>query len=266
MYAFDIIIKNKRFKEKHNQQYEDWIDWAYDYVFHLDRTGQIIKKDHPIIVDDLTLRVPVICPEKDSLFLKYCSEYSLDLIEKIEKNTGSTIESIFTGRDAGNPNYTVPENSSYYILRNGWESPLLCGDTHRPIPLYRFPGTDHNGVDYDNIYFWNQDFERLSGLWLSSGAYEAFTQEQMQNPFSSINKSGRKLCALVEKLTAVPTYYFLFNYRDGSQKQDQQRKCPITGNDWLIADKTSSDFIAFKCDESRLVSELSTNVNSEDES
>ena len=42
-------------------------------------------------------------------------------------------------------------------------------------------------------------------------------------------------------------------------------KCPITGNDWYIKGATASDFIAFKCDESRLVSELSTNSSDDEE-
>ena len=136
--------------------------------------------------------------------------------------------------------------------------PLICGDTHTEIPLYKIPKTDHNGDDYDNLFFWNKNYNRLHGLWFGS-EYEAFAEEQMQDPYSSISKAGRALCTLIEKLTGVPTYYFLHNYRPWSKEKDKQRKCPITGNDWRIEGKTSSDYIAFKCDESRLVSELSTN-------
>jgi len=68
------------------------------------------------------------------------------------------------------------------------------------------------------------------------------------------------LLPFLPELTGVPTYYFLFNYRTWTTKEDRERKCPITGNDWLIEGKTDDDFIAFKCDESRLVSELSTNT------
>lgn len=261
MYVFDIIIKNNQLKERHDQQYEDWVHGAYNYVYFLERTGQIVKGKHQFSINDNIIRIPVTCPEKDSLSSKYCSEYNLKLIEEMEQNNGSKIETIYIGRDADNPSYIVPKNSSYYILRSGWESPLICGDTHSPIPLYKIPYTNHGGVDYDNIYFWNQDYERLHGLWLSSGKYyEEFAQEQLQDHKSVINKKGHSLCKIIEKLTGVPTYYFLFNYRDWSEEEDKQRKCPITGTEWFIPGKTTIDFMAFKCKKSRLVSELSTNI------
>ena len=260
MYAFKITLKNKNIQKKHDQQYEDWVHRMYDYVYFLERAGQIVKtKHHHIIVNKNTLQVTVLCPETDSLSLKYCSDYNLKLIEKIQQNAGAKLSAQFIGRDADNPNYKVPQNSSYFILRTGWESPLLCGDTHRPIPLYKIPCTDHKGVDYDNIFFWNQDYERLYGLWQGSSEYESYAQAQLQDPNSAINKRGREIAATIEKLTGIACYYFLFNYRSINQKADKQRKCPITGNDWYIKDKSSSDFIAFKCYESRLVSELTAN-------
>ncbi len=262
MYAFDIIIKNNRLQEKYDQQYEDWVHLADSYVYFLERTGQIIAGKHQFSINANIIRIPVICPEKDSLSLKYCSAYNLEVIEKIEQN-GNEIEAVYIGRDSNNPNYKVPENSSYYILRSGWESPLLCGDTHQPIPLYKIPCTDHNGVDYDNIFFWNQDYARLYGLWLSSGEYEKFAQEQLQDHKSAINKRGRAIAKIIEKLSGVPTYYFLFNYRNCTEEEDKQRKCPITRQTWYVKGKKASSFIAFKCSDSRLVSELSTNSNHE---
>ena len=259
MYAFEINITNNNFKEKYDQQYEDWIHFTYDYIYHLERTGQVLKTNGYVIINTNTIKVSVICPEKTSLNIENHSTYNIKTINRIEKNAKTKIKHHLTGVYADYQNYKVPKNSSYYILRTGWASPLLCGDTHQPIPLYKIPKTDHNETDYDNIYFWNQDYERLYGLWLSSGAYEQFAQEQLQNPYSAINKRGREICSIIEELTNIPTYYFLFNYRNLTEDEDKQRKCPITKKEWLIKGKTSSDFIAFKCDESKLVSALSTN-------
>ena len=261
MYAFDIIIANKKFTKKHDEQYENWVHQAYDYVFHLERTGQILKTNGRVIINENTIRLSVVCPERSSLNIENCSSYNLEVIQQIEENTGSKIAYQLIGVDADYQNYKVPTKSSFYILRSGWTSPLLCGDTHQPVPLYKFPKTDHNDNDYDNIFFWKQDYERLYGLWLSSGAYEGFAQDQLQDVSSPINQTGRELCALIEKLTGVATYYFLFNYRAYSIATDKLRKCPVTGKDWLIEGSKASDFIAFKCDESRLVSELSANSN-----
>ncbi|VAW36445.1 hypothetical protein MNBD_GAMMA01-191 [hydrothermal vent metagenome] len=265
MYAFDIIIKNKNFKEDHDQQNEDWYHLSSNYIYFLERNGQIVKGNHQMIINGNTLRIPVICFEKDSLRLKNCSIYNKEQIQKLEQLAGSKITFELRGRDGENPNYSVPQNSSFYILRCGWESPLLCGNTHRPIPLYSIPHTDHGGVDFDNITFWNQDHERLYGLWLSSREYEVFAQDQLQHIHSAINKRGRKICAKIENLTGIPSYYFLFNYRNLSEQDDKNRKCPVCHKKWSIKGKTSTDFIAFKCDNCRLVSELTTNSDQDEE-
>ncbi len=251
MYAFDIIIKNT------NPKYKSWVDDCSSYVHFLERTGQVSQREHMIILRGDTIRIPVFCPELNSLSSKYCSPYNLKIMSNIEKN-GCIIEHVQTGVDADNTDKDIARNPSFYILRAGWSSPLLCGDSHTPIPLYKIPPTDHSGDDYDNIVFWHKDYERIYGLWINS-VYERFAEGELQNPYSKINTTGREICGLIEKLTGVPTYYFLLNYRDITVEEDAQRKCPITGNDWRIAGKTSDDIIAFKCEESRLVSELSAN-------
>ena len=258
MYTFNITIKNS------SPDYEEFVSDAYLLVSTLERAGQIVPRKQLVSLNDNTITIPVICPEKNSSDIENGTMYYLKNKNKIEKSSGNKIEHILLGREAESLTYEIPKKPSFYILLCGLHFPLFCGDTGTTIPLYKIPKTDHNGEDYDNIYFWNKDYTRLLGLWFSSGAYEQFAEEQMQYPWSDINKRGRELCTLIEKLTGVPTYYFLHNYRPWSEEKDKQMKCPITGNDWLIQGNTSDDFIAFKCEESRLVSELSTN-SSEDE-
>jgi predicted nucleic acid-binding Zn ribbon protein len=257
MYAFDISIKN------YNSDYKNLAADLSSYVYLLARTGQVLQREQRVVVNEKnTCRVPVLCPEIDSFALKNGTSYALDMYKKISEQSHSKIEYIPIGREADSLNYKVPENSSYYILRNGWSSPLLCGDTHQAIPLYKIPYTAHNGMDFDNITFWNNDYERLFGLWIS-GLYEDFAIEEMQNVHSEINEAGQNICSKVEALTGTPTFLFLFNYRNWSKEEDLQRKCPLTGKKWLIKDSTADDFISFKCNESRLVSELSHNCDAE---
>lgn len=258
MHAFDIIIPNNRFKEKHDKQYEKWIHLAYSYIYQLDRTRQIAKRDHTVIVDNLTLRIPVICPELDSLALKNHSSFCRKTRAEIEQNAGAKIQMIPTGIDADNPDYQVPQKSSFYILRTGWESPLLCGDTHVPIPLYKLFEFNPK-VDFDSIHFWALDYERLHGLWIS-GLYEDFVEAELQNYNSAINKQGRILCKKIEKLTGIPTYFFLPNFRDWTKSEEKRWKCPASQKEWFIEGQSTEDFIGFKCEESRLVSELSMNA------
>ncbi len=254
MYAFDIIIKNK------NPDYQYLVSDSYGYVCSLERTGQVLQGEHKVTEDKGVIKISVICPEINSLALENSCAYVLEAISRIETQSGCKIEHRLMGRDPERLSYTVPEKSSYYILRTGWSSPLICGDTNDAIPLYKIPDTNPDSKGYENIFFWAKTYEHLWGLWLN-GEYEAFAQDELQNVDSKINKAGRALCVRVEELTGVPTYFFLFNSRAWSKQQDLQRKCPITGKNWLIKDSTANDFISFKCDESRLVSEFSTNCD-----
>lgn len=183
-------------------------------------------------------------------------------LKKIEEGTGCKIEFVETGTepDYPFPRYDVPAKSSYYILRHGWSSALICGDTEKCVPFYKIPYTDKLSTDYSNIWSWERHHSSLFRLWLNSQPIaEEFALEQLQNVHSEDSKLGREICAKIEELTGVPTYYFLFNSRRWTGREDLDRKCPLTNQEWRIEGKTASDFIAFKCDESRLVSELSHN-------
>ncbi len=249
MYAFDIKLKNN------NPEYKELAEDMSTYIFLLERTGQVLKNREISVVDKNIISTPVLCPEIDSYKAENSTQYVLNAVNRLEQKSSSKIVYIQTGRAAEYPDYKVPENSSYYILRDQWVSPIVCGDTFKSVPLYKIPYTYHDGIGYDDIVFWQNNYERLYGLWTS--VYESFALGELQNVHSELNKIGRELCAKIEKLTGVPTYLFLFNDRDWSKQQDLDRKCPLTGNDWRISDEFSSGAINFKCDESRLVSELS---------
>jgi len=256
MYTFDIFITNN------NPAFGSFIHCVSTYAFLLQKSGQIFNDDYHLVQKNNTVTISVYCAEKTSLNPKNNMVQIDEMIEKIETNAKTKIKYIETGFEAQRSLYKLPKNSSFYVLYSRFKegSPLLCGDTFMLIPPYKIPYTDFDEMTYDNLNFWDNDYQRFFGMWMN-GMYEEFAQEQLQNPLSKLNVEGRKICAKIEKLTGVPTYYFLFNYRNWTAKEDRERKCPMTGNDWIIKGKTDDDYIAFKCDESRLVSELSSNTN-----
>jgi predicted nucleic acid-binding Zn ribbon protein len=256
MKVFDIIIDIS--KSGYEDTEIEHILWTY--LVFLNNTSQITNDDYIFTKSGDTVRVRVVCPEPDSLFVESTTTYVKQARQKLEQLIGFPIRYKEVGTEPQASNYRVPQNSSFYILRYGWFSPLICGDTFTPIPLYYIPPTHHDGLCYDNLHTWERNYKRLYGLWLSGLVGERFALKQMQHFDSIISLVGRELCQRIEDLTGKPTYYFLFNYRGWSKAQDLARKCPITGQEWILPGKTSSDYIAFKCDESRLVSELSANI------
>jgi predicted nucleic acid-binding Zn ribbon protein len=231
----------------------------WTFLAFLRQTNQIINDDYVFTRIGSSVRVSVVCPEPDSLTRQNTIAYVNDAKQALETMTHSALRYAEAGVEPQYANYRVPENSSHYILRQGGFSPLLCGDTCKPIPLYRIPPTHHDAKCYDNLRGWERNYQHLYGLWLKGDVCEAFALKQLQDHQSALSVLGRDLCRHIEDLTGKPTYYFLFNYRGWSKAKDRARKCPVTGNDWLIEGKTASDAIAFKCDASRLVSELSAN-------
>ena len=260
MYAYNIIIQNKNIQNIHDKQYEQWVHDSYTYLYFLQSTGQIVQDKNQVILQGDTIKMPVFTFEKEAFLDAYHDKHGLEHKKEIEENIGTKIEYELLGRDADNPNYFIPKNPSFLLLRFGWESAIMCGDTHKPIPLYHLFDPQKEEKIFDDIRYWYREYGRIFELWIGSGAYEDFAKKELEDHLSSINQEGIRLSQRVEKLTAKPCYYMLFNDRSWSQTKDRSRKCPICGKKWLLEGKTHDDFIAFKCDRCRLVSELSPNA------
>lgn len=251
MYAYNISIKNN------NPDYQNFEADCSAYVYFLGRTGQVHQREHMVVQKGNTVTIAVTAPEPSAFEDKNNTKYAQEVKNRIEKLGETKIQYLQTGIDADYLNYNIPKTSSYFILRPGMMSPLFCGDTFQKIPLYKIPYTSKSQEDYGNVNFWSRESEHLFGLWL--GTYEDYATVELQDVNSKINKQGIALSKIIEQLTGVPTYYFLFNYRNCTVKEDMNRKCPLTGQDWFIENSSYDSFIAFKCEESRLVSELSAN-------
>lgn len=235
------------------------VDHAFWTLFAFLRDTRQIVNEKPIFVQQSSrVTVQVVCPEDTSLSLRP-NQFVADAWMKLEALTGKPIEITLVGENAGEKPFQRPVKSAFYVLRWGWFSPLLDGDTEKPIPLYDIPPTSENGTSFDNIRYWLNAYERLHGLWMGSSVGEAYALAQLQDHDAELSIMGRKVCRRIEDVTGIPTYYFLMNYRDWTKADDNNRKCPMTGMDWQIPGRTASDMWAFKCEASRLVSELSHN-------
>ncbi|MGM9511248.1 DUF2310 family Zn-ribbon-containing protein [Larkinella sp. GY13] len=252
MYSVDIVLDMSKtgFDESaYNRSL--FLEGLYD-------SRQICTNSYQFIRNGNQIRIPVTCPEKDSLDDRNATDYAKKWRSALESQLGASIEYVHTGVEAAYEGYEVPENSSFYILYYRGFSPLVCGDTHQEIPLYRIPYTYTALKNYKDISGWQWEYETFYDLWYSIDGYEKRARKEMEDVNSNLSKRGREICQRIEEATGVPTFYYLLNYRDWGRKKDLARKCPITGKDWLIEGSTFNDFIGFKCDESRLVSGLSS--------
>lgn len=227
---------------------------------------QIIDEPEGWILTEEMLRFNVLCPEPDALRYPINTSYYKYWMQAIQLLTGALPKWTSLGRDPRYHDYEIPEApyKSLILLGDRGISQLVCGDTFACIPYYRIPEICDPERGHDDLKSWNNRWNNFYGLWFS-GFWEAKAQHQLEAHDSELSQMGRAVAARIEKVTGLPTYYWLFNYREISPADDQARKCPETGQDWYIPGTTTNDTIAFKCDESRLVGELSKNSPSDEE-
>lgn len=254
MFTFDIVLDLS--KTGYQPEVTEHLEFLIGCLHH---SRQIINEDCSFAQHSDALRASVTCPELDSLNPKNCTVYAKNWLDKLEGALQTPVQFMPTGIDSRYPPYTEQESPSFYILEFKGYSPLFNGDSNEPVPLYKIPFTYHDDACYDDIRFWSNNYERIYGLWFNGAVGEQFALRQMQDVDSALSKQGRAVCQRIEEVTGVPTYYFLFNYRKRSLKQDLAWKCPLTGKDWLIKGALPSDDIAFRCAESRLVSRFTQN-------
>jgi predicted nucleic acid-binding Zn ribbon protein len=145
------------------------------------------------------------------------------------------------------------EKSDAYLLKTYYtsiDSALICGRCDKTVPLYRLP--IYYDYGYMPILSWQTDYIACDKLQMGCQVGERWALNQMQNFDSQLSNQGRMICKKIEELTAVPTYYFLYNYRR-AKKGDSTQPCPSCGQEWRLA-TVLHDTYHFKCDACRLIS------------
>ncbi len=260
MYIYDIIIDKGNIGSSDDLSNEALADNAYTYLALLQNTRQIVPERYVVSEAEGSLTMRVLSFETEAFKDAYHSRYGMAHKQRIERQCGCKMRYCLRGSDPDNPHEKLVEHPASLILRYGWESPLLCGDTYRPIPLYRLFDPRREEAIYDTLRFWESTYRHLYGLWLASGAYETFAQKELEAIDSDLNKEGLKLRKEVEALTGSATYYHLFNDRNSTVDKENARRCPLCGGKWRIEGEGPEAFIAFRCDRCRLVSEFSPNA------
>ena len=238
---------------------EKAVDTIEDYLGMCLRNGQICSEEWSITFSENIYSVYVSTPERNSLSKKYHDTYMLDYLSKLaEKNLkrpriniqGKVIDSEPTGK--------VESNSWFFLSTISMESPVYGGDDRKPIPLYQLPKTDFG--NYYHILGWQSDYQSCCNLEFGSHTGERFAVRQFSKIDSSLSKRGIEVCNKLTELVGKPFYYDLFKLNGRSLKKERERVCPGCGSgDWLL-DEPLYNWIDFKCDKCRLLSNIALQV------
>ncbi len=209
-------------KELKNPSYCENLIWESFNV--LRKTGQVYENFH-VVTEDGGYGVYVIMPGADALELEFCSEESVDIIKKLAAIFSLKVTAL--GAAVTCEDSCECESSSWYMLYTDLateESPVVCGDCGKPVPLYKLPAIpDKEGQS--NFLNWQDQFKALQKLDMYNYA-PAFTDREMYDVNSRINKMGRALCRALEGAKNLPVFYHL------EQKKVDGSVCPLCGREW----------------------------------
>jgi len=241
MYNYKIKF-SKKVKANHitDNEIYDMID---DYFNVLLNNGQVISGFELFAVDDDTICLTTVLPREDSLSDKNNNDYVKGRLEKLQDFFD--IELVREGANLEYHASCICEKPSWYFLYNEGnhgESPLVCGDCHKPVPLYEVPCI-FNEKAHDTLLCWRQAKSAMNVLW-HYGLWDRFTYGQTALHNSKLNREGRKIGKALEKVLGAPVYYFIYYFCEYCDDDEHciipkglpnriPTVCPQCGGEWI---------------------------------
>lgn len=222
--------------------------------------GQILGREIPLYFahqNELTgFAVKVICPEQHSLLPEWNNINVAQALAQAEK-CGVILESLHIVADDLNSDSTYQEKDIdwqvLYTTHLKSSSPIHQGQYLQPIPLYKLcKNQPHLSMD---LIKWQENWQAYDQLQMNAAGLETLALKEISEHTSQLSKHGITLAQELEKYTQIPTYYYLYRVGGKNLLQEQQRCCPSCGNQWTL--NIPHDIFYFKCDQCRLVSNLS---------
>lgn len=259
MYLADVFFQIER------NQFDTQIPLVNKLVDQWRYNGQIIGREIPLFLaeqeNEQGLALRVICPEQTSLLPENNNVEVDRFLEKLA-NCGVFFESFqIVAND-----FNSDETDEAHRDEISWQliytthlqscSPLHNGDNLAPIPLYKsLKNQPHLAMD---LIKWQENWQACDQLQMNGSVLEQSALLEISAIHSHLFKHGYSLRKEIEQHTKVPTYYYLYRVGGESLEQELQRRCPICQGEWKL-EKPILDLFHFKCDQCRLVSNLSWN-------
>ena len=135
------------------------------------------------------------------------------------------------------------------------ETPLWNLADFSVVPLHFIPRT-YQDTEYYDIWCWWGDYKATYRLWNEVLYAQRTLRDQLFLPDSHLNADGRKLCAHIEQLSGIPTYYYVYRaYDRRSLRQELAYQLGVDHKDQseIVHDNANYQFINHK---ERLVSNI----------
>ena len=103
---------------------------------------------------------------------------------------------------------------------------------------------------------WQENWQACDQLQMNGSVLEESALAQITDTQSTLFKHGYHLAQEIERHSSIPTYYYLYRIGGESREAELQSCCPLCKRNWTLS-QPLFDFLYFKCDHCRLVSNLS---------
>ncbi|WP_087023535.1 Zn-ribbon-containing protein [Thaumasiovibrio subtropicus] len=221
--------------------------------------GQVLGREFPIIMGEGSFTVRAVCPETESLHPDYHSPQVTACLKQLSVAGLLSPKVKVLGRDLNSETSSETERPAWMVLYTSFVhtcSPLKCGDALQPIPLYHIPAT-LNG-DHKAILKWQTEWQACDELQMAAGCQaEHAALHEIRDIGSDLFRRGWDLRGRIEYLTKIPTYYYQYQVGGESLAQELARSCPKCGSKTWKLDSPLHDLFQFRCDDCRIVSNLS---------
>lgn len=196
-----------------------------------------------------------LAPEPDSLDMKYANKYVDDFYKKILSLYSQEPTTQLLGKSSDYKLSCMCENPSWYMLYSDFttnESPIVCGDCGKTVPLYKLPKILEED-EYSSVLYWQKAYNACDRLFME-GIAERTAYMQLSKPKSDLSQLGLKICTDFENLVGKPFYCFLYRYNS-----PHKPICPVCPEPWKL-DKDNKLFVDYQCKKCRLVADLVKNI------
>ncbi|WP_417761041.1 Zn-ribbon-containing protein [Shewanella sp.] len=222
------------------------------------QNGQVLGREFAVALKDGVFKVRLLLPEEQSLANRFNSPWAKQAVDALKDAKLLHPREKLIGLDI-NSETSNSEPPSWQLLYTSYVhmcSPLRSGDTLQPIPLYRVPAT-FNG-DHKQLIRWQTEWQACDEIQMASASAAEFAAvNELANVNSDLFRRGWDLRGRVEYLTKIPTYYYLYRIGGHNKQEELNRCCPRCGNEHWLQAEPLLDLFHFKCDQCRIVSNLS---------
>jgi predicted nucleic acid-binding Zn ribbon protein len=224
---------------------DDTLEQIWDYLGCLNKNGQILE-NYELIESKEGLWALVTLPDDDALKTENNNIYVNKYLNTVQEHFIVSSEPI--GKNMNQDKSCDCKEPSWYMLYTDWtlsESPVVCGDCGKTVPLYRLPHIMNSDEHY-GVLGWQGAYKSTDALWIYCLS-DRFTFRQMHDPQSQLSKCGMDICKAFEEKLGKPFFYYLYN------NNRTNKTCPVCGGNWKIhGEKT---FVDYKCEKCRLVAD-----------